>query len=213
MGDSSPAVDLQTDVSALYIMNSIALAQANKSNSYIEFVEMIYSSIGFRLPIYVAKRFIAVVPASHIALARLHISFSVWNPMYMPYSEWPHGCTAEDSDPKADEAEWGAFWQAFASLRVRSLFVEILETGIRVPEEPLLEPLRQVKIEDFEVVLPWPPGLETSGDFGDAGFVLRRPPEPVELMGRDVDKGNPGLPRPRKLWRLRVSDMNVGMMM
>lgn len=112
--------------------------------------------------------------------------------MYLPYHLWPSGFTAENTNPKAvraDEAEWEAFWRAFAHVQVRVLIVEILDHGVRVPEQVLLQPLRGVRAGRFEVVLPWPEGLKTSGEFGDAGFVVRRPPEGVSLMMEmDVDK-------------------------
>ena len=73
---------------------------------------------------------------------------------------------------------------------------------VRVPEQVLLEPLRKVRAGSVEIVLPWPSGLETSGEFRDAGFVVRRPPEPrMDLMVEmNVDRGNPGLKKERGLW-------------
>lgn len=125
--------------------------------------------------------------------------------MYLPLRAWPIGFTAASTNPKADEAEWEAFWRAFARLQVRALIVEILDLGVRVPEQALLEPLRRVRARVFEVVLPWPSGLETSGEFGDAGFVVRRPPKGTDLMMQmNVDKGNPGVGKKRVVWgRLR----------
>ena len=113
--------------------------------------------------------------------------------MYLPPCEWPIGlrdANIELKDLKAEEAEWEAFWHAFARLRVCSLVVEILDCGVRVPEQALLQPLRMVRAGSFEVVLPWPTGLETTGEFGDAGFVVRRPPEGTDVMMRlDVIAG------------------------
>jgi hypothetical protein len=128
--------------------------------------------------------------------------------MYVPYRLWPSGYTAENTNPKAVkavEAEWEALWRAFAHVQVRVLIAEILDHGVRVPEQALLEPLREVRPGMVEVVLPWPEGLETSGEFGDAGLVVRRPPEGVDLMMHwDVDKGYPGPPQGRPIWqRLR----------
>jgi hypothetical protein len=90
-------------------------------------------------------------------------------------------------------------------VQVRVLIVEILDHGVRVPEQVLLEPLRTARAGRFEVVLPWPEGLKTTGEFGDAGFVVRRPPEGVNLMMHmDVDKGCSGPPLGRPIWeRLR----------
>jgi hypothetical protein len=93
-------------------------------------------------------------------------------------------------------------------VRVRVLIVEILDHGVRVPEQVLLEPLRQVsemKEGRFEVVLPWPERLKRSGEFGNAGFVVRRPPEGVDLMMRfDRDYACLALPQGRPIWqRLR----------
>jgi hypothetical protein len=142
-----------------------------------------------------------------MALAHLHISFSLTSPMYLPPRVWPIGFTAANTNPKAEEAEWEAFWRAFARLRVRALVVEILDLGVRVPEQVLLEPLRKVRAGRVEVVLPWPRGLETSGEFGDAGFVVRRPPDPegTDLMVQmNVERGNPGVKKERAVWgRLR----------
>ncbi|RDL35223.1 uncharacterized protein BP5553_07154 [Venustampulla echinocandica] len=125
--------------------------------------------------------------------------------MYLPPRAWPIGFTAANSNPKTAEAEWEACWRAFARLQVRALVVEILDDGIRVPEEALLQPLRNIKAGELEVVLPWPKGLETSGEFGDAGFAVRRPPEGTNVMVHwDVDKGNPGVGKGRGVWeRLR----------
>jgi hypothetical protein len=146
-----------------------------------------------------------------LALAHLHLSFDIYSPMYLPCRLWPNGYTAENTNLKAFkavEAEWEAFWRAFAHVRVRVLIVEILDYGVRVPEQVLLEPLRQVsemRVGRFEVVLPWPEGLERSGEFGDAGFVVRRPPEGVDLMMHwDVDKGGQEPWHGRPMWqRLR----------
>lgn len=148
------------------------------------------------------------MPAPYLALAPLHLSFAITNPVYLPYRLWPLGFTAENTnhkDVKAVEAEWEAFWCAFAHVQVRVLIVEILDHGVRVPEQVLLEPLREVRAGMFEVVLPWPEGLETTGEFGDAGFVVRRPPEGVDLMMEMyVDKYNTGPPQRRPIWeRLR----------
>lgn len=114
--------------------------------------------------------------------------------MYLPYLEWPNGVTTDNTSPKrvrADEADWEGFWRALSRLQVRTLIVEIIDDGIRVPEQTLLEPLREVSAELFEVVLPWPACLKTSGEFGDAAFTVRRPPEGVDLMWYrgDVEKG------------------------
>jgi hypothetical protein len=146
-----------------------------------------------------------------LALAHLHLSFDITSPMYLPYRLWPNGYTAENTNPKAVqavEAEWEAFWRAFIHVRVRVLIVEIHDYGVIVPEQVLLEPLRQVSemgAGRFEVVLPWPEGLRMSGEFGDAGFVVRRPPEGVDLMMHwDVDKGYPEPRQGRPMWqRLR----------
>jgi hypothetical protein len=49
--------------------------------------------------------------------------------------------------------------------------------------------------------------LETSGEFGDAGFVVRRPPEPevTDLMVQmNIERGNLGVKKERRFWgRLR----------
>lgn len=79
--------------------------------------------------------------------------------------------------------------------------------GVRAPEQALLEPLRRVRAEKFEIILPWPYGLETSVEFKDVGFVVRRPPESVGtdlMISWDVAKAYPGMVRQRGLWeRLR----------
>jgi hypothetical protein len=75
--------------------------------------------------------------------------------------------------------------------------------GVRVPEQVLLEPLRKVRAGRVEVVLPWPRGLETSGEFGYAGFVVRRPlePEGMDLMVQmNFEGGNPGVKKQRRVW-------------
>jgi hypothetical protein len=140
-----------------------------------------------------------------LALAHLHLSFDITSPMYLPYRLWPNGFTAEYINPKtvkAVEAKWEAFWRAFIHVRVRVLIVEIHDYGVIVPEQVLLEPLRGVRAGRFEVVLPWPEGLKMSGEFGDAGFVVRRPPEGVDLMMHwAVDKGYPGPPQGRPIWQ------------
>jgi hypothetical protein len=131
--------------------------------------------------------------------------------MYVTYRLWPNGYTAKNTNPKAVkavEAEWEAFWRAFAHVQVRVLIVEILDYGVRVPEQVLLEPLRQVsemRVGRLEVVLPWQEGLKMSGGFGDAGFVVRRPPEGVDLMMHmGVNKGYPEPRQGRSMWqRLR----------
>ncbi|KAH8753445.1 hypothetical protein F5882DRAFT_445043 [Hyaloscypha sp. PMI_1271] len=148
--------------------------------TYLEIIEIIYSSTAFRLPVSAATQLIATVPAPYMALAHLHLSFPLTSPMYLPPRAWPIGFTAANTNPKADEAEWEAFWRAFARLRVRALVVEILDLGVRVPE-----------------------GVERSGEFGDAGFVVRRLPEPegTDLMVQmNVERGNPGVRKERGGW-------------
>lgn len=76
--------------------------------------------------------------------------------------------------------------------------------GVRVPEQVLLDPLRQVRAERLEVVLPWPSGLEITGEFGDAGFVVSRPPGSVRLAEMNVDGGHgefPGVGKGRRVWK------------
>ncbi|TVY32103.1 hypothetical protein LOCC1_G008827 [Lachnellula occidentalis] len=173
---------------------------------YLEIIGMLYSSTIFRLPISGAgTRLIATVPAPYLALAHIHISFPLFSPMYLPLNVWPTGFTPANSNRKADEAEWEAFWRAFARVRLRVLYVEILDWGVRVPEQMLLAPLRQVSAGEFEVVLPWPVGLDTSGEFGDAGFRVRRPPEGTNLMLQmNVAKYGRGVGKGRGVWeRLR----------
>lgn len=72
------------------------------------------------------------------------------------------------------ELEWEAIWRSFGRLRVRSLVVEIVDHGLRKPEPGLLE--------TFEVLVPWSKESETSGEIENVGFVIRRPPEGVNLM-------------------------------
>lgn len=126
--------------------------------------------------------------------------------MYLPYTEWPVGFTADNIDHKAvraHEAEWEAFWRAVSHLQVYAMFVEIYDQGARVPEETLLKPLRQVRAGRFEVMLPWPTGLEYTGEFGDVDFLIRRPPVEMELMMEmNVAKYNPGPPTRRRNWGL-----------
>lgn len=126
--------------------------------------------------------------------------------MYLPFHAWPVGFTADNTNPKADEDEWEAFWHAFARLQVRALIVEIVGSATRVPEQMLLEPLRKVTAEEFEVVLPWIAGLETTGEFRDAEFAVRRPPEGTVMHEWDVETGcwGVGLGKRRRVWgRLR----------
>lgn len=63
---------------------------------------------------------------------------------------------------------------------------------MEVAEQALLEPLRQVKAGRFEVILPVMDGLERSGKFDDALFVIRRPLNPVKVGESNVDKRGPG---------------------
>lgn len=64
----------------------------------------------------------------------------------------------------------------------------------------LLGSLRNLRAGDFEVVLPWPTGLETSGEFEDAAIIIRRPPG-TDLMGEiNVDSGHPGVGNGRGFW-------------
>ncbi|CAG8980645.1 hypothetical protein HYALB_00012726 [Hymenoscyphus albidus] len=87
------------------------------------------------------------------------------------------------------EDRWEACWGAFANVKVRSLVVEIHDYRERLPEQQLLQPLQRVRADRLEVVLPWPEGLATTGDFRNAGFAVRRHPEGVNLMiYNDVDK-------------------------
>jgi hypothetical protein len=126
--------------------------------------------------------------------------------MYLPTRAWPIGFfKADNCDPKADEAEWECFWRDLSRLWVRDLVVEIiLSIEMEVAEQVLLEPLRQVKAGRFEVVLPLMSGLEMSGEFEDAPFLIRRPPKPVKVWGLSVDKGYPGVQNGPSIWeRLR----------
>ena len=173
------------------------------ASSHLEFIEIVYSSSTFRLYRSPAIRFITTVPAPYLALTTVHLTFSIDSPLYLPLNAWPHGFTTDDTDIKADEARWEAFWRKFSRVRVRNLIVEITDGGVRVPEQLLLRPLNQVKAGSFEVVLPWPDGLETSGEFRGAIFTVRRPPEGIDLMmGVDVVKcGYPGVLTGRPFWR------------
>lgn len=157
------------------------------------------------MTVYAATRFIATVPASHIALAHLHLSKSIFIPMYLPLRSWLHGFEPDNCDPKADEAEWEGFWRALSRVWVRDLLVEItLSHEVKVPEQVLLEPLWHIKAGTFEVVLPLMSGLEMGGEFEDAPFVVRRPLKPVEVSRLDVDKGGPGVQNGLSIWeRLR----------
>lgn len=126
--------------------------------------------------------------------------------MYLPDRKFPNGITTENTTRKSvktDEAKWEAFWRALSRLYLRSLVAEIIDERIRVPEQTLLDPLNRVSAEAFHVILPWPTGLETTGDFGSAKFTVRRPPEGVNVMKSiDVESGDSGLTK----WR-RVSGL------
>ncbi|KAH9206997.1 hypothetical protein DL95DRAFT_275652, partial [Leptodontidium sp. 2 PMI_412] len=76
---------------------------------------------------------------------------------------------------KARELEWETFWRAFARVQLRCTVVEIHDGDSWVSEQALLEPLRQVSAKSMEVLLPWPKESDTSGNFDDAKFVVRRP--------------------------------------
>lgn len=62
--------------------------------TYLEFIEIIYSSTTFRLPTWIAAKLIATAPAPDMVLAHLHLSFDVTNPMYLPPRAWPIGFSA-----------------------------------------------------------------------------------------------------------------------
>ncbi|KAK0114956.1 hypothetical protein ONS96_013430 [Cadophora gregata f. sp. sojae] len=55
---------------------------------YLEFVEMVYSSITFQLPNNAAERFITIVPQTSLALAHLHLQYGVHSPMYVKAQDW-----------------------------------------------------------------------------------------------------------------------------
>ena len=62
------------------------------------------------------------------------------------------------------------------------------------------------------VVLPWLEGLQTGGKFGDAGFVVRIPPEGTEVtVQMYVDKGIPGLRKGMGFWGgfIRSQDISL----
>ncbi|KAH7403780.1 hypothetical protein BKA64DRAFT_707255 [Cadophora sp. MPI-SDFR-AT-0126] len=168
---------------------------------YQELIEAVYRSITFRIPSNAAKRFIMIVPDTFLACVRLHLMYGVSSPMYLKACDWPHQFTAENSNPKADQAEWEDLWRAFAKVRVAQLIVEIHDYGVRVPEQALMAPLRGLRQSPMEVLLPWHDDLDTSGDFRDVAYVVRRPPEWIDpTLQLDVDKGGPWLPKPRKIW-------------
>lgn len=162
--------------------------------SYLELSEILYSSTTFRFSSnYAITKFIATVPAHYITLSHLHLSLLLTTPLYLPYDARPYGFT--DSDVQAAEAEWEASWHALARRRVCALVVEILDMGIRVPEQRLLQPLKNVARTGngpVEVVLPWPRGLKTSDESEDViGLVVTRPPEDIGsdlMMEWSVDK-------------------------
>lgn len=124
-----------------------------------------------------------MVSPSHLALPHLRLSDEIQSPIYLPYEKWPFVFTRADTHKvKTAEVEWEAFWKSLSRVRVRALVVEIIDSAARVPEQVLLEPLNRVSAGSFEVILPWPAGLKTSGSFGNALSTVRRPPEGVDLM-------------------------------
>lgn len=148
---------------------------------YAEAIEILYLYTTFRFSYdYVATQFIDTVPARYLALANLHLTYSLTNPMY-----WPTDI------PSQAERRWEDFWQALGNVRVRTLNIEVIDAGESVPDErALLQPLiilnslGKAPSSEVVVLLPWPKNLETSANFDDkAGFVVRRPPEE---MGTDL---------------------------
>ncbi|PVH78746.1 hypothetical protein DL98DRAFT_421643, partial [Cadophora sp. DSE1049] len=76
------------------------------------------------------------------------------------------------------------------------------DCGVEVPEEKLLAPLREMKADIFEVFLPWPGEFNRTGDFEGGEFVVRRPPEGMDLtMHLDVVKACRGPATSRPFWQ------------
>ncbi|CAG8949102.1 hypothetical protein HYFRA_00002231 [Hymenoscyphus fraxineus] len=170
---------------------------------YLEFIEVLYSSTTFYLYISGATRFVASVPTSHLALASFRVSFMTEYPMYSRTQNQDVNLGIEGGQI-VSEARWEACWATFSNVKVRWLIVEIHDYGVRLPEQRLLQPLQRVRAERVEVVLPWPEGLAITGDFRNAGFVVRRPPEGVNLMiHNDVDKHSEYVYRTPSWWKSR----------
>ncbi|KAG4429267.1 hypothetical protein IFR05_015251 [Cadophora sp. M221] len=134
------------------------------------------------MPISAARRFIDTVPASLLAQAHLNLRFTVWDGIYGS----PRLLATEDRVKRklrrARELEWEGFWRAFARVQARRMVVEIYDGDSRLSEQALLEPLRQVSAKGMEALLPWPKESEMKSDnFEDAEFVVRRPPEGMDL--------------------------------
>jgi hypothetical protein len=72
------------------------------------------------------------------------------------------------------------WWSAFARLRIHELIVENKRLRNEISEQALVESLKKVKAAgSFEVLLPWPKKLATSGELKDAGFMPTRPTESI----------------------------------
>ena len=161
----------------------------------------------FRLSLGTAKRLICTVSSHHLALTNIQRFVGISAPIYLPPDQWPF-CLSfildEDTRKKVrgKEVGWEAFWCRFSELTDRSLIVEIQDYGVSVPEEKLLAPLRDFKAESFEVFLPWWGESNRAGTFEGLNFMVRRPPEGMDLtMHMDVAKYNTGIPAGTSFWQ------------
>ncbi|EHK99278.1 hypothetical protein M7I_4843 [Glarea lozoyensis 74030] len=109
--------------------------------------------------------------------------------MYLPASDYWLNHVFNPTSTKAAEAAWEAFWPIFASSPSRTLIVDILDSGIRVPEEALLEPLTGLRGETIEVLLPWPEGSAMSGNFDEAEFTVARPKGEERMLELNFEAG------------------------
>jgi hypothetical protein len=122
--------------------------------------------------------------------------------MYLPASDYWHNHVFSPTNTKAAEAAWEAFWPIFASSPSRTLIVDILDSGIRVPEEALLAPLTSLTGETIEVLLPWPEGSAMSGNFDEAEFSVTRPKGEERMLELNFEGGgNTEVRRRRKFTR------------
>jgi hypothetical protein len=144
-----------------------------------------------------AHRFLhSINPNTLLTLRKLNLHWRARVPVYMfpNYPEW-RPWPAERI--KEEEQRWEAICQKLATANnLRNLQLKVFDRGYALPEVPLLEPLRALRVDNCVVQLPWPrntcpwPNALQSDD--GYHFKIKRPsPKDVvtaEYAGVDVHR-------------------------
>ncbi|KAK0104964.1 hypothetical protein ONS95_005225 [Cadophora gregata] len=163
---------------------------------YLEFIELVYPATTFYLNVPAARRLIATVPTSFISSSRIHLEFRIDRSMYQSTG------SRTNASANAAKENWEAFWRETVALQIGHLLVEIEDDEGAAPEQNLLQPLKQSKVQNIEVWLPWQAEQEIGGDDGHTSFKILRPPKGTDLtVEENFDKACQEPPVSKKIFQ------------